>query len=64
MSEHTWVTVAEAVILTGKGERTIRRIVADHNIEARQNGRSVQWNLADIRRAIQLRKWGGRRHAA
>lgn len=64
MTEHTWVTVAEAVQHTGKSERTIRRITAEHDIEARQNGRSVQWNLADIRRAIQLRKWGGPRHAA
>ena len=64
MSAPTWVTVGEATILTGKSERTIRRIVADHNIDAKQDGRRVLWKIADIRRAIELRQWGGKRHAA
>ena len=58
MSEPEWVTVAEAVIRTGKGERTIRRIVADHNIDAKQNGRSILWNLPQIRTAISERRPG------
>ena len=58
MSDPTWVTVTEAVIRTGKGERTIRRITADHDIDALQDGRSILWNLPQIRTAIAKRLRG------
>ncbi len=64
MTDPTWVTVTEAVIFTGKSERTIRRITADHDIEAKQDGRRILWNLPDIRKAIKHRHWGRKRHAA
>ena len=51
MTAPTWVTVGEATILTGKSERTIRRITADHDIDALQDGRSIRWKISDIRRA-------------
>lgn len=62
MHNPTWVTVPEAVILTGKGERTIRRIVAEHHIDARQNGRSILWHLPQIRAAIAQRRPGRKRN--
>ncbi|MFL0711656.1 MAG: hypothetical protein ACJLS2_02435 [Microcella pacifica] len=64
MTDPEWVTVGQAVIVTGKSERTIRRITADHDIDAKQDGRRVLWKTEHLRRAIELRKWGGQRHAA
>lgn len=45
---HKWVTISEAVGLTGKSERTIRRYIADGSLSnRRERGRRLV-NLADI----------------
>lgn len=60
MTDPTWVTVAQAIHYTGRSERTIRRILAEHQVEERQDGRRILLSLTDLRRAQQLRKPGRR----
>lgn len=43
-----WVTISEAVGLTGKSERTIRRYIADGSLSNRREKGRLWVNLADI----------------
>lgn len=48
-----WVTISEAVGLTGKSERTIRRYIADGSLANRREKGRVFVNLTDILQATE-----------
>ena len=57
---HSWVTVAEAAILTGKSKRLIYNLIDGRLIRTEDSSDGKTINLAELRRVLANRRGPGR----
>ena len=60
MTEPTWVTVAELVVLTGKSKTVLYRLIEARIIRSEQSSAGMLVNLAQARRVLANRRGPGR----
>lgn len=64
MNERTWVTVAEAVILTDRSKTVIYDVVRLGGVKTEESTRGTLVHLGDLRRILSQRRPGRPRGSA